>query len=551
MLTRLTVENYALIEKLELSLSPSLNIITGETGAGKSILLGALGMLMGNRCDTSVLKNPDNNCIVEGIFDIKGYALEDLFEDHNLDYDDNTIIRRVISPTGKSRAYVNDLPVQITTLKELGGHLIDIHSQHQTMLLGEDSFRIDILDTIAAHNELTDSYSKTYHDMRLAERELGKLKEDAEKLKQDEGWVRFQADELIKANLEEGEQEELENRLNELSHSEEIRVALSGALHELGGDEQGILVRLKSILNSISRTSGYYARSDEFTERLQSSVLELKDVEMELSSEAGRIDSDPAALAAAEERLGTIYGLQQKHRVSSVEELIKLRESFEKRLSVISGGDETITALEIKIASLRETAYGLAGRITQGRLKAGKELSAYVEKTLENLGIPETVFKVDITPAGELKNTGHDTIKFMFSANKNIEPAPVEKTASGGELSRLMLAIKSLAAKRKELPTIIFDEIDTGVSGRIADAMGNIIGELGHSMQVVNITHLPQIASKGETHFLVYKSDASGTSHTSIRELSKEERIEEIAKMLSGRATTEAAYTQAKLLLGL
>lgn len=551
MLSKLTVENYALIEKLELTLASSLNIITGETGAGKSILLGALGMLMGNRCDTSVLKNPDKNCIVEGIFNIKGHDLEDLFENFHLDYDDNTIIRRVISPAGKSRAYVNDLPVQVTTLKELGTHLIDIHSQHQTLLLGEDCFRTNILDTIASHKETVETYSKSYHNMRLAERELEELKANAERLKQDEDWVRFQADELIKANLKEGEQEELESRLNELSHSEEIRIALESALQDFNHDEQGILVKLKTIFNSISKTEGYYPKAEELAERLNSSLLELRDIEMEISSETGRIESDPAALAATEERLDAIYALQQKHRVGSVEELIALKGNFEKRLSVINGGSEAIITLERKIAEHREQAVRLATEITNGRLKAGKELSAYVEKTLENLGMPGTIFKIEITRANELKNSGQDIIKFLFSANKNVTPAPVEKIASGGELSRLMLAIKSLAAKRKKLPTIIFDEIDTGVSGRIADAMGNIIDELGKSMQVVNITHLPQVASKGDAHFLVYKSTGTGTSRTSIHQLSQQERIEEIAKMLSGSTISDAAYTQAKLLLGL
>lgn len=551
MLTRLIVENYALIEKLEMDLTPSLNIITGETGAGKSILLGALGLLMGNRCDTSVLKNPGKNCIVEGIFDIKGYNLEDLFEDHHLDYDDNTIIRRVISPAGKSRAYVNDLPVQVTALKELGTHLIDIHSQHQALLLGDDGFRTNILDSIAGHMPVMEKYSATYHGMRLAERELGQLREDAARLKQDEEWVRFQADELIKANLKKGEQEELEDRQNELSHSEDIRIALESSLQTLGDDEQGILVNLKGIQAAISKTGGYYPKAEELSERLNSSMLELRDIEMDLSSEAGRIESDPTSLAAVEERLDAIYALQQKHRVSSVEELIELRNNFEKRLSAISGGGEAIAVLENKISVLRKEAIGLAAKITGGRVSAGKELSSYVEKTLENLGMPDSILKVEITPAEELKSSGSDIIRFMFSANKDVAPAPVEKIASGGELSRLMLAIKSLAAKRKELPTIIFDEIDTGVSGRIADAMGNIIGELGSSMQVVNITHLPQVASKGDTHFLVYKDDGSGTSRTSIRRLSHEERIEEIAKMISGSTITEAATTQAKSLLGL
>ncbi len=551
MLRKLYVENYALIDRLEMELGDGLNIITGETGAGKTILLGALGLLLGARADSNTIKDSGRNCVIEGEFEIERYDLEDFFSDHDLDYDPNTVVRRVISPAGKSRCYINDLPVQVTMLKEFGTHLIDIHSQHQNLLLSEEGFRTDIVDGVAGHKELLSDYNKAYEDLRMAERDLLRLREDSKRNSQDEEWLRFQVGQLEEARLAEGEQSELETRQAELAHAQEIRIALEGAVSMLTEDETGILPRLKVVERELSAASGYYPRVVELLERVRTSLVELKDIEAEVSSEAERIESDPGELERISARLDMIYSLQHKHKVDSVEALISLYKNYAARLAAITGSEEDIAEAERRVGRCAERANSLAGRITLDRKEAGKRVSAHVEKVLAELGMPTTSFIVDIKPADNLSKTGADDIRFLFSSNKGMAPAPVEKTASGGEVSRVMLALKSLVAQTSELPTIIFDEIDTGVSGRIADAMGNIIEELARTMQVVNITHLPQVASKGSVHFFVYKETVGGTTFTSIKRLSEAERVAEIAKMISGTVTTDAAVAQAKQLLGL
>lgn len=551
MLRKLYVENYALIDRLEMELGDGLNIITGETGAGKTILLGALGLLLGARADSNTIKDSGRNCVIEGEFEIERYDLEDFFSDHDLDYDPNTVVRRVISPAGKSRCYINDLPVQVTMLKEFGTHLIDIHSQHQNLLLSEEGFRTDIVDGVAVHKELLSDYNKAYEDLRMAERDLLRLREDSKRNSQDEEWLRFQVGQLEEARLAEGEQSELETRQAELAHAQEIRIALEGAVSMLTEDETGILPRLKVVERELSAASGYYPRVVELLERVRTSLVELKDIEAEVSSEAERIESDPGELERISARLDMIYSLQHKHKVDSVEALISLYKNYAARLAAITGSEEDIAEAERRVGRCAERANSLAGRITLDRKEAGKRVSAHVEKVLAELGMPTTSFIVDIKPADNLSKTGADDIRFLFSSNKGMAPAPVEKTASGGEVSRVMLALKSLVAQTSELPTIIFDEIDTGVSGRIADAMGNIIEELARTMQVVNITHLPQVASKGSVHFFVYKETVGGTTFTSIKRLSEAERVAEIAKMISGTVTTDAAVAQAKQLLGL
>lgn len=549
MLQRLSVENYALIDKLELELSDGLNIITGETGAGKSILLGALSLLLGNRSEGSILGEEDRNCVVEGVFGIEGYGLEPFFAENDLDYDPTTVIRRVITPAGKSRAYINDLPVQLTILKELGGHLIDIHSQHQALMLGNDDFRTRILDEIAGHNALTDRYKKEYEALKLAQKELARLKEEAAESRRDEEYLRFQSEQLASAALHEGEQSELEAQLSELSHAGQIQEALARSAEALGEEENGVLIRLKTIEQEFRRIGQVYAPAAQLEERIHSSLLELRDIEAELSNEAERIEADPKRLAQVESRLNLIYDLQQKHRVSSVEELLALQKDFTTRLAKISGCDEQIAETERRIAALEESARHSAGQISAGRKKAAQALEEHLKAILSELGMPSVSFSAEITPGAELTPSGIDTIRFLFSANRNMTPQPIEKIASGGEISRVMLGIKSFVASRSKLPTIIFDEIDTGVSGRIADTMGRIIASLGEHMQVVNITHLPQVASKGDTHFFVYKEEFAGGTRTRIRRLNDEERITEIAKMLSGSSVTDAALAQARLLL--
>ncbi len=549
MLKKLHVENYALIDRLEMELGDGLNIITGETGAGKTILLGALGLLLGARGDSGVMKDSERNCVIEGEFEIGRYDLEWFFSEHDLDYDCHTIVRRVISPGGKTRCYINDLPVQVTMLKEFGTHLIDIHSQHQSLLLSEDGYRVGIVDSVAMHKPLLADYAVAYDELRRAERELARLKDAAARGKQDEEWLTHQVGQLDDAKLVEGEQSELEARQAELAHAQEIQMALGGSATLLAEDETGVLPRLKTVERELSGIAGYYPRAEELLGRVRASLVELKDIEAEVSSEAERIESEPGELDKVSSRLDMIYSLQHKHKVESVEELIALHKRYAASLAAITGGEEAIAEAERRIKECSERALGLAGKITAGRERAGKTISEYVEKTLAELGMPASTFTVVIAPADALRRTGADDVRFLFSSNKGMPLAPVEKIASGGEISRVMLSLKSLVAQTSNLPTIIFDEIDTGVSGRIADAMGNIIERLARTMQVVNITHLPQVASKGGVHFLVYKATADGKTHTSIRRLSDAERIDEIAKMISGTTTTDAAVAQAKLLL--
>lgn len=550
MLKKLHVENYALIDRLELELGDGLNIITGETGAGKSILLGALGLLLGNRSDSSVMKDAQHNCIIEGEFEIGRYDLEDFFSEHDLDYDPTTIVRRVMSPGGKSRCYINDLPVQVTMLREFGAHLIDIHSQHQSLLIAEDGFRTGMVDSVAAHKPLLAEYAQVYDELRRVEREYLAMKEEAERSRQDEEWLEFQVRQLDDAKLAEGEQADLEARQAELAHAQDIQVALGGSESLLADDENGVLVRLKAVEREIGSIAAYFPRAGELLDRVRTSLVELKDIEAEVSAEAERVESEPGELERVSDRLDMIYSLQQKHKVGSVEELIELHRKYAERLAAITGCDEAMAAMEHRINECSARACKLAEKITAGRKKAGKSISSYVESMLDELGMPSSTFVVDVSSSGSLKRSGVDEIRFLFSSNKGMALAPVEKIASGGEISRVMLALKSLVARSSSLPTIIFDEIDTGVSGRIADAMGRIIEELGHSMQVVNITHLPQVASKGGTHFLVYKETVNGKTSTSIRKLSDDERVGEIAKMISGSDITTAALEQAKLLLG-
>ena len=541
MLTRLTVENYALIERLELVLDPHLNIITGETGAGKSILLGALGLLLGAKNDGATIKDNERNCVIEGTFDITGLGLETLFEEMDIDYDNETVIRRIITPAGKSRSYVNDLPVQLSQLKELGTHLIDIHSQHQNLILASEAFRTQALDTIAANGTVMNSYREEYTRFKSLERRLAELKTAAAEAGKEEEWIRFQAGELTSANLREGEVEELEAEQAELENADTTSETLAQITASFDGDEEGVLVSLKNAENGLRHISSSYKPAGELADRIHSTILELRDINATVASDAERIESDPERLEKVNDRLATLYTLCQKHRVQNVDELIVLRDKFRKQLEAITSGDEEIAALEAETAAARARASALA----EGRAKAAPAFGSEMAGRLARLGMPDARFTAEVTEGAELTPAGRDTVAFLFSANKSMTPQPAERIASGGEMSRMMLSLKSLLASRMKLPTIIFDEIDTGVSGRIADAMGEIISELSQSMQVVNITHLPQVASKGEAHFVVYKEN----SRSDIKRLTADERIVEIAKMLSGSEISDAALTQARILL--
>lgn len=546
MLRRLTVENYALIDKLDLELDAHLNIITGETGAGKSILLGALGLLLGNKNESGTIRDQERNCIIEGTFDIEGYGLEAFFEDNDLDYEPQTVIRRMISPSGKSRSFVNDMPVQLSVLRELGVRLIDIHSQHRNMILSDEAFRQSALDTLAGAGESVAEYKKIYSELRYAERELEQMTSQAESLRKDEEWLRYQVEEFEAAALKAGELAEAEEELAVLENADQIGEALAAVRNILDAEQIGVLEQLSAAENTIQRVKGNYPQGEDIASRLHSVVQELKDLGQTVADDSERIEANPERLQKLTERVNLIYSMCQKHRVQTLEELIAVGERLAEQLSAITHSDENIERQREKIAALRAKAEKWADKIHTLREKASKGMSKSIASTLTSLGMPEAQFIVEVVDAGELMPSGKDHIRFMFTANGRMAPQPVEKIASGGEISRVMLALKALLAEKSKLPTIIFDEIDTGVSGRIADAMGDIISRLSENMQVVAITHLPQVASKGESHFVVYKQD----SRTNISRLGEDDRITEIAKMLSGSEITAAALSQARILLG-
>ena len=546
MLRRLSVENYALIEKLEMELDPHLNIITGETGAGKSILLGALGLLLGAKNDGSAMKDAARNCTVEGTFDLTGSGLETFFAENDLDYAAETTLTRVITPAGKSRAFVNDVPVQLAQLRELGTRLLDIHSQHQNLILSSEEFRTAALDTVAGNKELLAQYAAQYARMSELRRGLASLREAAERGRRDEEWLRFQCDELTAAALREGEQAELEEELAVLENADRIGEALTGLRNALDSDETGVLTQLKNAENALGHLRGHYPTAGDFADRLHAVLEELKDIDAAAASASERVDADPERLAKRSARLDALIALQQKYRVADEAELIALRDRSAAQLAAIVHSGEEIAAAEQALREAADKAEALAERLHKAREKAAAGFAKEILTTLARLGMPDTVFQIALTPRPELDRTGRDQVQYLFTANARMTPQPIERVASGGELSRVMLAMKALLAERMQLPTILFDEIDTGVSGRIADAMGEIIESLSASMQVVDITHLPQVASKGSAHFVVYKRNG----RTEITRLSDDDRIAEIAKMLSGSQVTQAAVAQARILLG-
>lgn len=546
MLRRLTVENYALIEQLDLELNSRLSIITGETGAGKSILLGALGLLLGNKNDNTTFRDNSRNCIIEGTFDIEGYALETFFEENDLDYEPQLVVRRMISPSGKSRSFVNDMPVQLSTLKELGRHLIDIHSQHQNLILSDEAFRLRVIDTVAAADEQLTLYKTTYTSLRRAQHELEDMISAAEALRKDEEWLRYQVSEFEAASLRVGEIEEVEAELSILENAEQIGEALSMLRQVLDAEQIGVVEQLSTAESMLSKLGDSYPMGGELSQRLRSVIAELKDIAATATDEVERVEANPERQQKLTERINAIYSLCQKHRVQNVEELIKVGEEYAAKLSAITHSDENITRHRELIASLEAQAREQASALHTLRVAAARKVSQGVSDMLRRLGMEEGHFDIVAEQCDELTPSGSDKVRYMFSANARIAPQPVEKIASGGELSRVMLSLKTLLATHSKLPTIIFDEIDTGVSGRIADAMGDIIRSLSLNMQVVAITHLPQVAAKGDSHFVVYKEQ----SRTHITHLSESERVEEIAKMLSGSDISAAAIEQAKILLG-
>ena len=546
MLRRLSVSNYILIDSLEIEFDPRLNIITGETGAGKSILLGALGLLLGNKNEGAALRDTQRNCVIEGVFDIAAYGLRPFFEANDLDYADEAVVRRILTPAGKSRAYINDLPVQLAQLREFGSRLIDIHSQHQNLILASEEFRTEALDTVAGNGELRAAYCAKYERLQELQRTCARLRAEADAARRDEEWLRYQSEELTAARLRAGEVAELEAEQAVLANADRIGEAITAVRNAFDGDEIGVLAQVKNAEVEIGRLGGSYPHAADLSRRLRSALEELKDIVATLAEDGERIETNPERLQKVDDRLNTLYTLCQKHRAADEGELIALRDRYAAQLDAITHSDEELAALQAEIGAVRNEAELLASELHRTREQAAPAFAGQIVATLVRLGMPDARFEAAVVDCGALTEGGRDRVEFRFSANRTTPPAAVERIASGGELSRVMLALKALLARRMQLPTILFDEIDTGVSGRIADAMGEIICALAETMQVVDSTHLPQVASKGSTHFVVYKRD--GETH--IARLTPDERTTEIAKMLSGSEVTEAAMTQARILLG-
>lgn len=546
MLKSLAIENYALIESLHVEWDEHLNIITGETGAGKSILLGALGMLLGAKNEGQATKDITKNCVIEATFSIDGYGLEQIFEDNDLDYESEITIRRIITPAGKSRSFVGDMPVQLSTLKELGSRLVDIHSQHQNLILSSEEFRTATLDTLASNEALLEEYSSLLSRLTALRSELSKMEAEMEAARKDEEWLRYTVEEFRAAKLRENEQAETEQKLAILESSDRIGESLTTLRNALDDEELGVLVALSRSERELSAMGESYPTGNTLAERLHAVIEELKDISATAADEAESIDADPEKLQKLSDRLNTIYSLEIKHRAESYDDLLAKAEEFERRLASIDNSDTELLKKREEISSLEADCRSVATKIHDARVEVCAPFEKKIVTILQKLGMEDARFEVAITPIDTFTPSGTDNIAYLFTANRTTKPAPIERIASGGELSRVMLALKAILVEKIKLPTVIFDEIDTGVSGRIADAMGEIIADMATKMQVVDITHLPQVASKSGAHFVVYKSEGK----TNIRRLTKAERIDEIAKMLSGSEISDAARKQAKILLG-
>ena len=550
MLQSLQIENYALISHLEFNPVQGLTVITGETGAGKSIIMGALSLILGQRADAKAVRNGATKCTIEASFDISQYNLEEFFTENDIEYDaSNTIIRREIYATGKSRAFVNDSPVQLTTLKVLGESLIDIHSQHQNLLLGKDTFQRDVIDSLAQNQTELAKYQAKYHELTALRKKIEKLKDDAAQNAKDADYIKYQFTKLDEANLKSGEQEDLEEEQELLAHAEDIKSGLCSMNECLDGDGESIISMLKSVSDKASDLVKVYPQLGELAERLNSDYIDIKDIAEEIADKSESVTFDPERLAWVEERLSTIYTLEKKFGVENVDALIALRDELAEKMFRIDNSDEEIAELEAEEKKLVAETKKLAGMLTESRKKNAVTLEKELIEKAAYLGMPNVRFKAEISPLQNFTPHGLDEIQFLFSANKNQELKPAGEVASGGEISRLMLSIKSIVAAAKTLPTIIFDEIDTGVSGDIADRMGEVMMNMSSHLQVITITHLPQVAGKGDAHFKVYKEDDENETTTHIVALSKDERINEIARMLSGSKITDEARKNALTLI--
>lgn len=550
MLKQLYIKNFTLIDEQNISLYPGFSVITGETGAGKSIILGAIGQLLGNRADSKAIKAGRDRCVIEAHFDLSRYGMQKFFDDNDIDYDaDDTIIRRELTAAGKSRAFINDTPVPLTRMRELGEQLVDIHSQHQNLLLQKEDFQLNVVDIIAQDADQLKVYQKEYDAYRKAKELLEELKTEIAKNRENEEFMRFQHKELDDANLQEGELEQLEQEAEILSHSEDIKTALFEADNALSGDDDSILDKLKNATHQLENICDVYPSMADVAGRMQSSYIELKDIAQEISSSVDHVEFDPNRLDAINTRLDKLYTLQQKFHVETVTELIATRDRIAEQLSHIDNGDEDIEEKEKEVAALLAKAEKQAALLTSIRQKSAKAIEKEMKGRLIPLGIPNVRFEIAFAEK-PLSGNGADKVSFLFSANKSTQLQPVSQVASGGEIARVMLSLKAMISGAVKLPTIIFDEIDTGVSGKIAEKMADIMEEMGlQNRQVLSITHLPQIAAKGSHHYKVLKEETENGTISHMKELNNQERIEEIAQMLSGSDITQAALANAKELL--
>ncbi len=550
MLKHITIRNFALIEKVEIDFSAGFSVITGETGHGKSVFLGAVAMLLGQRSDVKAIREGAERCVIEGVFDLAGFDLEALFEENDIDYDRECIIRRELSANGRSRAFINDTPVNVSLLKELGSRLIDIHSQHQNLLLGDRNYQLGVLDTLAGNQERLAGYKVAYEAHLSLQRGLSARKRALEEARRDEEWLRFQLEELEAAALKSGELEELERELQELSHAEEIQAALYGAYSAIDGDERNMLQTLREATSALSRIAVHYPSAQELADRLESNYIELKDCCEEIQQRAGRVQFAPSRLEFVENRVAQIYSLTKKHRVAGADELIALAADYSARLDSIAFGDDDIKGLEREIEKSGGNLAIMAGALTAARKEAASVLQERIIAILVTLGMPMIRFEVDFKSLQGFTSVGCDDVVFLFSANSSSAPQPLSDVASGGEMARVMLALKSLIASSTKQPTLIFDEVDTGVSGALAERMGRIMQQMACGFcQVLSITHLPQVAALGSTHYKVYKEETDNGTVTNIVELGQQERVREIAQMMSGEVLTEAALDNARQLL--
>lgn len=550
MLRQLYIRNFTLIDELDITFKPGFSVITGETGAGKSIILGAIGQILGNRADARMVKAGCDKCVIEAHFDLRNYDMESFFDDNDIDYEpEDCIIRRELKANGKSRAFINDTPVALTTARELGQQLVDIHSQHQNLLLQKEDFQLNVVDIIAHNSQLLNDYRTLFDGYAKAKAALREKEEECEKDRANEDFLRFQADELVKAQLVDGEQEELEQELETLSHAEDIKGALFDADNLLSGDDRCITQSCKTMLSRLSDIGDVYPAIRQVTERIDSAYIELKDIARDISNLAESIDFDPARLTMANERLDTIYTLQKKHHVESVAELIAIRDSLTARLNDITNSEDMLEDMRRQVEDMHRKATEAAARLTESRQEAARHVTEQLLAQMTSLGMPNARFEIKFE-AKELAVDGADRISYMFSANKNVPLEPIAQVASGGEVARVMLSLKAMISGAVKLPTIIFDEIDTGVSGRVAEMMAQIMRQMGRAdRQVISITHLPQIAALGTTHYKVEKTDTDDTTISRMRMLGHDERIKEIAQMLSGSNISDAAIENAKSLL--